>query len=103
MKYLKKFESTDKVSDINKAFGSISAEQGVIKKIIQYLVQGRDLEASSFGKKELVDEIRAYLNQIPFDTMQELSKKNGEEIQNIFSGESLEELIKYLKGKNLIR
>lgn len=103
MKYLKKFESTDKVSDINNFFASISAEQGVIKKIIQYLVQGRDSEASSFGKKELVDEIRAYLKQIPSDTMQKLSKKNGEEIQNIFSGESLEKLIEYLKGKNLIR
>ena len=103
MKYLKKFESTDKVSDINNAFGSISAEQGVIKKIIQYLVQGRDSEALSFGKKELVDEIRVYLKQIPSDKMQILSKKNGEEIQNIFSGESLEKLIKYLKGKNIIR
>ena len=103
MKYLKKFESTDKVSDINNAFGSISAEQGVIKKIIQYLVQGRDSEALSFGKKELVDEIRVYLKQIPSDKMQILSKKNGEEIQNIFSGESLEKLIEYLKGKNIIR
>ena len=81
---------------------SVELIKKVIKKIIQYLVQGRDLEASSFGKKELVDEIRAYLNQIPFNTMQELSKKNGEEIQNIFSGESLKKLIEYLKGKNLI-
>ena len=102
MKYLKKFESTDKVSDINNFFASISAEQGVIKKIIQYLVQGRDSEASSFGNTNLVTKIKEYLKQIPPDKMEVLKKKKGEEIQNIFSGDSLKKLMDYLKQQKLI-
>jgi hypothetical protein len=83
-------------------FNSFNTEEGQIKKIIQYLVQGRDLEASSFGNTKLVAEIKKYLNQIPTDKMEVLKKKKGEEIQNIFSGDSLKKLIDYLKKQNLM-
>lgn len=105
MKFLKTyklFESNDVVSDINRFFADINADEGKIKKIIQYLVQGRDSEASSFGNTKLVSEIKRYLNQIPSDKMEVLKKKKGSEIQDIFSGDSLKKLMDYLRKENLM-
>lgn len=66
------------------------------------MVQGRDSEASSFGNTNLVTKIKEYLKQIPPDKMEVLKKKKGEEIQNIFSGDSLKKLMDYLKQQKLI-
>jgi len=92
--------------NIKKVFSDLgnkeSMDFGRVRKIIQYLVQSRDSEVSLFGNKELVTTIRKYLNQIPKDKIDSLSKKSGEEIQNIFSHDAIKTLMKYLKDNNLL-
>ena len=85
---------------LHKYISSLAAKQGVILKLIQYLIQEREREALNFSgnNTKLVDELKKYLAQIPKDKIETLKVKNGEEIQNIFK-KSIEPLINYL-GKS---
>ena len=115
MKHINKFEqfineSNQVATDVTKFFGGIKPDwqQSILPKIIQYIIQDRESEAYLFmaGKikdtKKFIDTIKQYLNQIPADKMSVLKSKKGEEIQKIFSGNSLDQLVVYLKNQNLI-
>ena len=95
----------DAANDINKFFSGVAEgpKHGKVSKIIQYLIQDRESDAIGFasGNKELIDEVKKYLSQIPADKIQILKKKSGEEIQKVFSS-GLKALVDHLSKKNLI-
>ena len=97
---IKENTASDIDAFFDKDLWSGAAKQGVILKLIQYLIQEREREALNFSgnNTKLVDELKKYLAQIPKDKIETLKVKNGEEIQNIFK-KSIEPLINYL-GKS---
>ena len=97
---IKENTASDIDAFFDKDLWSGAAKQGVILKLIQYLIQEREREALNFSgnNTKLVDELKKYLAQIPKDKIETLKAKNGEEIQNLFK-KSIEPLINYL-GKS---
>ena len=97
---IKENTASDIDAFFDKDLWSGAAKQGVILKVIQYLIQEKEREALNFSgnNTKLVDELKKYLAQIPKDKIETLKAKNGEEIQNLFK-KSIEPLINYL-GKS---
>lgn len=92
-----KFNESQTANDIEKMFTSFeqSPELGKIGKIIQLLIQKRDNEVYSWGNQKTIDGIKKYINQIPKEKLESLSKKSSSEIQKIFQN-SLQDLYNYL-------
>jgi hypothetical protein len=93
----KKFNENQTANDIKNMFASFgqSSELGKISKIIQLLIQKRDSEVYSWGNQKTIDGIKKYINQIPKEKLEILSKKSSSEIQKIFQN-SLQDLYNYL-------
>jgi len=101
---IKENTASDIDAFFDKDLWSGAAKQGVILKLIQYLIQEREREALNFSgnNTKLVDELKIYLAQIPKDKLEILKTKKGEEIQNLFK-KSIEPLINYLGNSGALK
>lgn len=99
-KYNETHYSADKISG---AFGTFSDGSKINKigKLIQYIIQGRESELSSWGNDKTIEEVKKYVNQIPKDKLDNLKTKNSQEIQRIFQN-SLQDLYNYLDKKGVL-